>query len=101
MRKLCVIRVYDLRRSPGESAHRCAESGSEGARTLDERRSRSKIHRLGWAERCPDRARCIRGNTGYAALDFIQSIDASLLALRSIPRPAAMVCRRTPPGSRT
>jgi hypothetical protein len=29
----------------------------------------------------PIEARCIRGNTGYAALDFIQSIDASLLVV--------------------
>jgi hypothetical protein len=29
----------------------------------------------------PIEARCIRGNTGYAVLDFVQSVDAMMLAV--------------------
>ena len=81
--KLYVIRVYttfDEARAKTRSGE--PEAGSEGARTLDEEEIALEkfIDSAGHTE-VPIEARCIRGNTGYAALDFIQSIDASLLAV--------------------
>jgi nucleotide-binding universal stress UspA family protein len=35
----------------------------------------------------PIETRCIRGNTGFAAADFVQSVDADLLVV-AVPRPA-------------
>jgi hypothetical protein len=33
----------------------------------------------------PIEARCIRGNTGYAVLDFVQSVDAMMLVVPDNP----------------
>ena len=72
--RLYVIRVY--------TTFDEARAKSEGARTLDEEEIALEkfIDSAGDTE-VPIEARCIRGNTGYAALDFIQSVDASLLAV--------------------
>jgi nucleotide-binding universal stress UspA family protein len=81
--KLFVIRVYttfDEARAKARSD--APESGSEGARTLEEEEiALEKFIDSAGPNDVPIEARCIRGNTGYAALDFIQSIDASLLAV--------------------
>ena len=81
--KLYVIRVYttfDEARAKTRTDE--PEAGSEGARTLEEEEIALEkfIDSAGHTD-VPIEARCIRGNTGYAALDFIQSIDASLLAV--------------------
>jgi hypothetical protein len=81
--KLFVIRVYTTFDEARAKARTGApEIGSEGARTLEEEEIALEkfIDSAGETE-VPIEARCIRGNTGYAALDFIQSIDASLLAV--------------------
>lgn len=81
--KLYVIRVYTTFDEARAKARTDApEAGSEGARTLEEEEIALEkfIDSAGHTD-VPIEARCIRGNTGYAALDFIQSIDASLLAV--------------------
>lgn len=81
--KLYVIRVYTTFDAARAKARTDApETGSEGARTLEEEEIALEkfIDSAGHTE-VPIEMRCIRGNTGYAALDFIQSIEASLLAV--------------------
>jgi nucleotide-binding universal stress UspA family protein len=81
--KLFVIRVYTTFDEARAKARTDApETGSEGARTLEEEEiALEKFIDSAGETDVPIEARCIRGNTGYAALDFIQSIDASLLAV--------------------
>ena len=79
--RLYVIRVYTTfdearAKARGNSAE------AEGARTLDEEEiALEKFIVSAGENEVPIEARCIRGNTGYAALDFIQSVDASLLVV--------------------
>jgi nucleotide-binding universal stress UspA family protein len=81
--KLFVIRVYTtFDEARAKARTDMPEIGSEGARTLEEEEiALEKFIDSAGATDVPIEARCIRGNTGYAALDFIQSIDASLLAV--------------------
>ncbi|HVF73039.1 MAG TPA: universal stress protein [Chthoniobacterales bacterium] len=81
--KLYVIRVYTtFDEARAKTRDDVPEASSEGARTLDEEEVALErfIDSAGETD-VPIEARCIRGNTGYAALDFIQSIDATLLAV--------------------
>ena len=73
--RLYVIRVYTTFDAARAKA-------SAGARTLDEEEIALEkfIDSAGHTD-VPIEMRCIRGNTGYAALDFIQSVDASLLVV--------------------
>ena len=81
--RLFVIRVYttfDAARAKARTDE--PEEGSAGARTLEEEEiALEKFVDSAGPNDVPIEARCIRGNTGYAALDFIQSIDASLLVV--------------------
>lgn len=81
--KLFVIRVYTTFDEARAKARTDApEPGNEGARTLEEEEiALEKFIDSAGATEVPIEARCIRGNTGYAALDFIQAIDAALLAV--------------------
>jgi nucleotide-binding universal stress UspA family protein len=81
--KLYVIRVYTtFDEARAKAAAESSATAGESARTLDEEEIALEefIDSAGHTD-VPIEARCIRGNTGYAALDFIQSIDASLLAV--------------------
>ena len=81
--KLYVIRVYTTFDEARAKARADApEAESAGARTLEEEEIALEkfVDSAGHTD-VPIEARCIRGNTGYAALDFIQAIDASLLAV--------------------
>jgi hypothetical protein len=81
--RLYVIRVYTTFDEARAKARTGApETGAEGARTLEEEEIALEkfIDSAGHTD-VPIEMRCIRGNTGYAALDFIQSINASLLAV--------------------
>ena len=74
--KLYVIRVY----TTFDEAR--AKAGTEGARTLEEEEiALEKFIDSAGPNDVPIEARCIRGNTGYAALDFIQAVEAALLAV--------------------
>ena len=81
--KLYVIRVYttfDEARAKARTDR--PEVESEGARTLEEEEiALEKFIDSAGPNDVPIEARCIRGNTGYAALDFIQAVDAALLTV--------------------
>jgi nucleotide-binding universal stress UspA family protein len=82
--RLYVIRVYTTFDEARAKAQ--AESGGEAARTLEEEEiALEKFIDSAGPNDVPIEARCIRGNTGYAALDFIQSVDASLLVVAVDP----------------
>ena len=81
--RLYVIRVYTTFDEARAKARTDApEAGSAGTRTLEEEEiALEQFIDSAGPNDVPIEARCIRGNTGYAALDFIQSIDASLLVV--------------------
>ena len=85
--KLFVIRLYttfDEARAKARTDE--PELGGEGARTLEEEEAALEqfIDSAGATE-VPIEARCIRGNTGYAVLDFVHSVDAEMLAVPNDP----------------
>ena len=90
--KLFVIRVYtsfDEARAKARSS--AAEvAGSELPRTLEEEEAALEefIDSAGQTD-VPIEARCIRGNTGYAALDFVQAVEAMLLVVPVDPQQSA------------
>jgi nucleotide-binding universal stress UspA family protein len=81
--KLYVIRVYTtFDEARAKARTDIPEVEEEGARTLEEEEiALEKFIDSAGPNDVPIEARCIRGNTGYAALDFIQAIDAALLAV--------------------
>jgi hypothetical protein len=90
--RLFVIRVYttfDEARAKGRSSAP-EVAGSELPRTLEEEETALEefIDSVGQTE-VPIEARCIRGNTGYAALDFVQAVEAMLLVVPVDPQQSA------------
>jgi nucleotide-binding universal stress UspA family protein len=86
--KLYVIRLsttFDEARAKARSGGAPAID-EEGARTLEEEETALEhfIDSAGSTE-VPIEARCIRGNTGYAVLDFVQSVDATMLVVPDPP----------------
>jgi hypothetical protein len=89
--KLFVIRVYttfDAARA--KARKKSAKSGNQATRTLEEEEIALEqfIDSAGQTE-VPIEARCIRGNTGYAVLDFVQSVEAVLLVVPVDPATSA------------
>ena len=85
--KLFVVRLYTtFDEARAKAREEPAKAGSEGARTLEEEEAALEqfIDSAG-ATDVPIEARCIRGNTGYAVLDFVQSIDATMLVVPDDP----------------
>ena len=85
--KLFVIRLYTtFDEARAKSRTEAPEMGSEGARTLEEEEMALEhfIDSAG-ATKVPIEARCIRGNTGYAVLDFVQAVDAMMLVVPNDP----------------
>lgn len=81
--KLFVIRVYttfDAARA--KARKRSARTESQAPRTLEEEETALEqfIDSAGPTD-VPIEARCIQGNTGYAVLDFVQSVEAMLLVV--------------------
>lgn len=75
--RLYVVRVYT---SFDEARAANREQPSPDTRTLDEEEcALEKFIDSAGATDVPIEARCIRGNTGYAALDFVQTVKANLL----------------------
>ena len=88
--KLYVIRLYttfDEARAKARTA--APQITDEGARTLEEEEAALEhfIDSAGPTD-VPIEARCIRGNAGYAVLDFVQSVDAMMLAVPDSPETA-------------
>ena len=78
-----MIRVYttfDAARA--KARKKSAKTANEPARTLEEEETALEefIDSAGPTD-VPIEARCIRGNTGYAVLDFVQSVEAMLLVV--------------------
>ena len=93
--KLFVIRLYTtFDEARAKTRENAPEAGSEGARTLEEEEAALEtfIDSAG-ATDVPIEARCIRGNTGYAVLDFVQSIDATMLVVPDDPSVAGLPVR--------
>lgn len=91
-KKLFVVRLYttfdEARAKVREGP---ALAGAEGTRTLEEEELALEqfIDSAGDTE-VPIEARCIRGNTGYAVLDFVQSVDARMLVVPDDPGTAGL-----------
>jgi hypothetical protein len=89
--KLFVIRVYtsfDEARAKGRPS--VAAADAELPRTLEEEEAAlEEFIDSGGQTDVPIEARCIRGNTGYAALDFVQAVEAMLLVVPVDPQQAA------------
>ena len=80
--KLYVVRVYTTFDEARAKARLEAPNRDGSARTLEEEEiALEKFIDSAGPNDVPIEARCIRGNTAYAALDFIQSIEASLLVV--------------------
>ncbi len=89
---LYVIRVYtsfDAARAILR-ANQLENEASPAARTLEEEEAALEefIDRAG-ETRVPIEARCIRGNTGFAASDFVQAVEADLLVVPVEPNAAS------------
>ncbi|MEY2557114.1 MAG: hypothetical protein QOE34_539 [Verrucomicrobiota bacterium] len=85
--KLFVIRLYTtFDEARVKTRDRSPEAGSEGPRTLEEEEVALEqfIDSAGQTD-VPIEARCIRGNTGYAVLDFVQSVEAMMLVVPDDP----------------
>jgi nucleotide-binding universal stress UspA family protein len=85
--KLFVVRLYTtFDEARAKTREKSPEAGSEGPRTLEEEETALEqfIDSAGQTE-VPIEARCIRGNTGYAVLDFVQSVEAMMLVVPDDP----------------
>ena len=90
--KLYVVRLYTTFDEARAKARTSApEIENEGPRTLEEEEAALEhfIDSAGPTE-VPIEARCIRGNTGYAVLDFAQSVGAMMLAVPDSPEIAGL-----------
>jgi nucleotide-binding universal stress UspA family protein len=81
--RLFVVRVYttfDAARA--KTRKKAGKGGGQSTRTLEEEEAALEkfIDSAGQTD-VPIEARCIRGNTGYAVLDFVQSVEATLLVV--------------------
>jgi nucleotide-binding universal stress UspA family protein len=89
--KLFVIRVYtSFDEARAKARKKSARSGGQPTRTLEEEETALEqfIDSAGQTD-VPIEARCIRGNTGYAVLDFVQSVEAMLLVVPVDPQASA------------
>ena len=81
--KLYVIRVYtsfDAARATLHAKGNKAAGDKPRVRTLEEEEAAlEKFADAAGATRIGIEARCIRGNTGFAASDFVQAVEANLL----------------------
>jgi hypothetical protein len=76
-----VVTTFDQAR-----ASRAGSSGGEKPQTPEEEEAQLEQFVLSaGATEVPIEARCIRGNTGFAAADFVQSVEADLLAVAAPP----------------
>ena len=89
MRKaFCRYTTFDEARA--KAREQSVSAGSQASRTLEEEEIELErfIDSAGPTD-VPIEARCIRGNTGYAVLDFVQSVEAALLIVPVDPATSA------------
>jgi nucleotide-binding universal stress UspA family protein len=79
--RLYVIRIITTFDRARASIRENAKSRARPARDDDEEEALEKFVLSAGATDVPIEARCIRGNTGLAASDFVQSINADLLVV--------------------
>lgn len=81
--RVYVIRIHTTFDEARASRRRSSpEKATDGARTLEEEEVALEEFVLSVGETdAPVEARCVRGNTSYAASDFVQSVEADLLAI--------------------
>jgi nucleotide-binding universal stress UspA family protein len=90
--KLFVIRVFTtFDEARAKARKRSAKGGNQAPRTLEEEEVALEkfIDSVGHTD-VPIEARCIRGNTGYAVLDFVQSVEANMLVVPADPKTAGL-----------
>ena len=80
--QLYVIRVYTTFDEARAAISAGNSHSAPGARTFEEEEKALEEFILAAGEtKVPIEARCIRGNTGFAASDFVQSVEADLLVV--------------------
>jgi len=80
--QLYVIRVYTTFDEARAAISTGNSHGAPGALTFDEEEKALEEFILAAGQtKVPIEARCIRGNTGFAASDFVQSVEADLLVV--------------------
>ena len=76
--RLYVVRVY----TTFDRARAKLQNDASGARTFEEEETALEEFILGAGHtEVPIEARCLRGNTGFAASDFVQSVEADLFVV--------------------
>jgi nucleotide-binding universal stress UspA family protein len=80
--RLYVVRVYTTFDEARAAIQAENNNGGPRARTFDEEEKALEEFILATGETTvPIEARCLRGNTGFAASDFVQSVEAHLLVV--------------------
>jgi nucleotide-binding universal stress UspA family protein len=79
--RLYVIRIFTTFDEARASRQAGAESAEKGKMLEDEEIALEEFIESAGATEVPIEARCIQGNTGFAAADFVQSVEANLLAV--------------------
>jgi nucleotide-binding universal stress UspA family protein len=88
--RLYAVRVYTTFDEARASRRAKAAEAQEPARTLAEEEAALEQFILAAGQTdVPIEARCVRGNTAYAASDFVQAIEADLLAVPVLPHTGA------------
>ena len=93
-------RLYVIRNYTSFDKARAARQGKSGkgvARTLEEEEiALQEFILAAGATAVPIEARCIRGNTGFAASNFVQAVEANLLVvpLETKPEPKPKLSSR-------
>ncbi len=80
--RLYVVRVYTAFDEARAGLRSGPENGEPSTRTFEEEETKLEEFILGAGEtEVPIEAHCLRGNTGFAASDFVQSVEADLLVV--------------------
>ena len=80
--RLYVVRVYTSFDQARAGLSEDAENSKTRPRTFEEEETALEEFILGAGQtEVPIEARCLRGNTGFAASDFVQAVNADLLAV--------------------
>jgi nucleotide-binding universal stress UspA family protein len=88
--RLYAIRVYTTFDEARASRRAKTREAQSPARTLAEEEAALEQFILAAGQTdVPIEARCVRGNTAYAASDFVQAIEADLLAVPLSPQPGS------------
>src|SRR5438874_2380409 len=80
--RLYVVRVYTAFDEARAGLRSGSENGEPSTRTFEEEETKLEEFILAAGDtEVPIEAHCLRGNTGFAASDFVQSVEADLLVV--------------------